>query len=258
MRDYQQVNEERYEKDNFSGKGIAENIYSPINPVGNYGVYKVIQVLRKYISIIKEKTGKDYDEIRILDCGCGAGTTTRIISNLIGNTYNVYGFEFSKNRLEYCKSMNPAIHYLWGDITQAEGVFADLSDIPFDGIVASDVLSQLRMAKDVESALKNISNALSDHGVFLWYEINAKTHEENYEADTQGFSEHEMDEYAQKCGLRMIYKSRVNGSIKLFGKTFSTYYFVNDKLLNIKFMEMIDPLLLKFGHLNNVRMYMKL
>lgn len=116
MRDYRQVNAERYEKDDFSGKGIEKNIYSPINAVGNYGLYKTCQILRWYISLLKRTTGKALCDIKLLDCGCGKGDWTRLISNLLGNCENVYGFEFSHNRLGYCQRMNPAINYAWGDI----------------------------------------------------------------------------------------------------------------------------------------------
>ncbi len=264
MRDYEQVNRERYEKDDFSGEGIERNIYSPINPVGNYGVFKITQLLRKYLMLIKSCCGKGYDEIKMLDCGCGTGVWTRTLANLLGRTENIYGFEFSKNRLAYCKSMNPAIHYFWGDIAGewmndkiSTGEFFELSNCRFDGILAVDVFSHLRKSEDIEKALNNVSKALADSGLFLWYDINAKTHDTNFEADTQGYSEEEMDKYARNNGFKLKYSNRMYGAIKVLGRSYSTYYNVNDKWRDIVFMEIIEPVLLKFNHLDNIRIYMK-
>lgn len=255
MRDYYQVNEERYEKDKFSGKAVEHNIYASINPIGNYGVYKMIQHLRKFILMVRNTSRKPYDEITFLDCGCGTGLWTRTAANMLESPENVYGFEFSRNRLRHCRKMNPAIHYVWGDIVG--GVPEEFMHINFDGIVAVDLLSQIRKKEDVITSITNIRKALSIKGLFLWYEINAKTHEMNYDLDTQGFSEKEMDDYAAKCGLELVYTDRAYGAFTFLGHKYSTYYNINDGWRGIRFMEFIEPILLMFGHLNNIRIYRK-
>lgn len=253
MRDYKQVNIERYERDEFTGKATEKNIYAAINPTGNYGVYKITQLLRLYIKKIAAKTGKTYDKMSFLDCGCGTGLWTRVIANLLESPENVYGFEYSKNRLHQCIRMNPAIHYAWGDIVG--GVSKEFADVRFDGVIAVDVISQLRERADILIALENIRKSLGAEGLFLWYEINAVTHDMNYEADTQGFSEREMDEYASATGFKLVYSDRAYGSVNFFGRNYSTYYNINDSGRGIKFMEIVEPILIKFGHLNNIRIY---
>lgn len=244
MRDYNQVNIERYEKDDFSGKGIEKNIYSSINPVGNYGLYKIQQISRKFIRDLRRKTKKEYDKIHILDCGCGTGLWTRTMANYCGTPENIYGFEYSQNRLDYCKKMNPAINYRLGNIVG--GVY-DEYDFLFDGIISIDVLSQLRKENDIFSALSNINKKLSPNGLFLWYEINAKTHHANFDADSQGFSENEMDKYAETCEMKLVEKTRIFGQIKCMGKSFSTYYNVDDNHKRITLMELVDPFLCRFN-----------
>lgn len=257
MRDYRQVNEERYEKDEFSGKAIEDNPYAPVNPTGNYGVYKMTQLLRTYLHMVKEQTGKMYDEIYFLDCGCGTGQWTRLIANLLEQPDHVYGFEFSKKRLEHCRQMNPAIHYTWGDIVYMGGLLEEFHYQKFDGIIAVDVLSQIRKREDILASISNINHALDPRGLFLWYEINAKTHEMNYDSDSQGFAEQEMDDYASACGLELVYQDRAYGAFRFCGRSYSTYYHIRDGWRGIKFMEFIEPILLKFGHLNNIRIYRK-
>lgn len=160
MRDYKQVVKERYELDDFSGKGIENNIYACINDVGNYGFHKEIDTLRHFIKVVFRETHKLLDEIRILDCGCGNGQVTRLTSELLGNSYNVYGFEYSKNRLDYCINMNPNITYKWGDIVAG----IPYEGMCFHGIMAFDVLSHLRKKEDVISALRNIFDSLYGGG----------------------------------------------------------------------------------------------
>lgn len=252
MRDYQQVTRERYEKDDFSGEGIARNIYSAINPIGSYGIYKEFQLLRHYLKLVKTLRGKCLDELKILDCGCGGGTVTRLTAEILGNAENVYGFEFSQNRLAYCKKMNQSIKYEWGDIVKS---FPFLF-IKFDAVMAFDVLSHIRQEKDLVQALKNIFNSLHNGGLFLWYDINAKTHFRNFDADTQGFSGKEMEKYALDVGFELIEKSGVHKliSIPLIDKSMATCYLASK--INITILEILCWLL-PFPYANNVRIFKK-
>lgn len=255
MRDYEQVNKERYEQDDFTGKGIENNTYSLINPVGNYGAYRATQVLRKYIHMLRDSTKKDLDEISLLDYGCGTGNWSRIGANLLGTAQNIYGLEYSNNRLRYCRQMNPAIHYAWGNIVG--GVKDEFSDILFDGIMAVDVLSHIRKEQDIQSALMNIRSRLNPDGLFLWYEILSETHDANYEADTQGYSEKEIIRYAREAGFTSLFSIKQYKRFSILGRSFDTYYNVRDSRMGIVYSELIEKFVPGGKYLNVCKIFKK-
>ena len=119
MKDYKKVIKERYDKQKYNGKGIKNNPYAVINPVGFYGEFKAAQILLDYIRRISVK--KSLNEIMLCDCGCGDGVKTRFLAELLGDPRQVYGVEYSKNRLQHCKDMNSSIHYAYGDLTKQGG-----------------------------------------------------------------------------------------------------------------------------------------
>lgn len=254
MRDYKQVTQERYEQEDLSETGIEKNIYASINPIGNYGEYKENQVLKHYIRMVRDLEKKGLHKIRLLDCGCGNGLVTRLASNILGNTEHIYGFEYSRTRLDYCRKMNGSIRYEWGDVVK--GIPSAFSDMRFDGIMAFVVLSHLRKRKEVLAALKNIYSALDENGLFLWYEINAKTHYCNPDADTQGFSAKEMEEHARKAGFILVEKRGLYRliSVPLINKSISTCYLA-DKI-HFLLLEAIS-VLLPFQPAIHVHVYKK-
>lgn len=254
MRDYKEVTKERYEKDDFSGTGIAKNMYSCINPIGNYGTYKEIQLLRRYIKQLMTVSRKNIDEIKVLDAGCGNGLVTRLVSNLLGNTNNVYGFEYSEKRLNYCKSMNGNINYAWGNLVEDIPYFGEDGKL-FDGIMVFDVLSHFRVEEDVLAALNNIYSRLSDDGLFLWYDLNAKTHYERMDADTQGFSSREMQFYARKAGFKEVKKEGYYRNISIGKRSKSIYYMATEH--NMFLLELLEKILLPLKHTINIRVYRK-
>lgn len=124
-------------------------------------------------------------------------------------------------------------------------------DVRFDGVIAVDVLSQIRKEQDVLMSLKNIYNYLLEDGLFLWYEINAKSHYMNYDADTQGFSLEEMDGHASRVGFEVVAYKEVYKKWALFGKKFDTLYYVNDKGCGIVMMEILEKII-PFGECLNI------
>lgn len=120
MKDYKTVVKVRYDKEKYDGRSIRNNIYSVINPTGFYGMFKEMEILRDYVNFINQR-GKALDDIKVCDCGCGDGQVTRVLAELLGNAEQVYGVEYSKNRLSHCKNMNNVIHYEYADLTERGG-----------------------------------------------------------------------------------------------------------------------------------------
>ena len=79
------------------------------------------------------------------------GGVLRLLAEILGDASNLYGFEFSKNRLGKCKQLSPAITYQYGDVTSDFGSYT----MAFNGISCFDVLSHLRQDTEIKSALKN-------------------------------------------------------------------------------------------------------
>lgn len=251
MKEYEKVIAERYDKQSYDGDGIKNNIYAPINPVGFYGEFKAAKILLDLVNMVNLKE-KSLDKIKICDCGCGSGNKTRFMAELLGNPDQVYGTEYSKNRLQYCKKMNNLIHYEFADLTTNGGGVP--FDVKFDAITAFVVFMHIFKEEDINAALKNIYDSLADGGLFLWYELNANRHEDGKKMKDNGwgYSVSEMDKYALKAGLKLVKKYGIYTHIPLVGV--STIYLAA-KVKSILILELMEKLPFKKDY--NVRIYRK-
>lgn len=252
MKNYKVVVRERYDKQKYDKKGIMNNIYAPINPVGFYGEFKAAQILRKFVLMLNSQS-KSLDTIKICDCGCGDGVKTRVLAELLGNPKQIYGVEYSKNRLEHCRNMNPFIHYEYMDLVEynIEGI---PFGVQFDGIVTFVVFTHFNSEKEIINALKNIHNSLKRKGLFLWYELSAKSHWEGKEKSVQqwGFSSNEMDKYALNVGFKLVEQFEVYTKIPILN--ISIGYLIKN-VRNIWLLELLEKLPLKKN--NIVKIYRK-
>lgn len=218
MKHYKQVVKERYDRQRYDGKGILDDMYSPMNPVGFYGEGKSAGILADFVRMLLRKGRKGPDELTVCDCGCGDGVKTRVLAELLENPEQVYGVEYSRNRLGHCRSMNPAVHYEYADLTEAgKGIpFA----MQFDGITAFVVFMHFSTEQEIGNALRNIHGALKKDGLFLWYELKAGSHWEGKgsRADHWGFSAAEMDRYALEAGFRLVKEYGVYARIPVVRK----------------------------------------
>lgn len=211
MRDYKQVVEERYNSEDPK----KNRAYSCMTKKGRLGKLTWICILSDFIKYVTKQTKKEYTELSICDCGCGTGNVTRIIVDLVENSQNVCGFEFSQKSLNECKSLNNSIEYKHGDLVEAIPDF-ECSTV-FDGMIASTVFMHLRKKEDVMAGLLNIKNKLADNGVFMWYEANADTHYAEDEEDGRGFSRKEMEEHAKEAGFKLVKSMGINPILPIVG-----------------------------------------
>lgn len=249
MRKYKEVIAKRYNKQKYDWKSIINNIYAPVNPIGFYGEFKSAQILRDFVLMI---ASNKKDKVKMCDCGCGDGVKTRLIAEFLGNPSQVYGVEYSKNRLEHCKSMNALIHYKYADLTEYDSGIP--FDIQFDGIVAFVVFMHFTTEREILNALKNIYDSLKNKGLFLWYELRADNHweAEKKNVDCWGFSEGEMDKYASSIGFKLIKEYGVYTRVPIVNVS-SGYMIKNIK--NIWLLELLEKLPLKKN--NIVKIYRK-
>ena len=218
---YKEAVKKRYDGEKSDEEALLLNVYSLMNPVGRYGLYNTYKVLSWFVRLVMNSRNKSLMELSFLDAGCGKGLMTRILKEL---TYSdeVYGFDLSRPRIEVCKKLNDSIHYGVGDISDDFRSF----DRCFDGILAFDVFMFLRTEENIFKALRNISNALCEGGLFLWYDINAKSHFDKCDCDSIGYSCREMDEFANRVGLELYAYSNLYKNISVFNKSRSTFYLV--------------------------------
>nr|WP_302141919.1 class I SAM-dependent methyltransferase [uncultured Schaedlerella sp.] len=251
MKNYKRVVKERYDRQRYDGKGMLKDIYSPINPVGFYGEFKAAQVLSDFVNRISKDRGT-LDGINICDCGCGDGVKTRFLAELLGNPRQVYGVEYSENRLRHCRSMNPSIQYEYADLTEpGKGIPFETQ---FDGISAFVVFMHFSTEQEIMNALDNIYHSLKREGFFLWYELHEKSHWDGKKknVDHWGFSPDEMDQYAKNAGFRLLHQYSVYIKVPILDVA-SVYLAKNIK--NIWMLDILEMLPLKKSNL--VRIYRK-
>ena len=121
--------------------------------------------------------------------------------------------------------------------------------------MAFDVLSHFRVEEDILSALDNIYSRLSDNGLFLWYDLNAKTHYERLEADTQGFSSREREFYARKSGFEEVKKAGYYRNISIGKRSMSIYDMAREH--NMFWLELSEKILFPLEYTINIRVYKK-
>lgn len=246
MKDYSDVIQNRYNAMSYQADKYGSNMYAVCNPIGYYSFIHTMKVLVRFVNLVHN--GKKSGKMKLLDIGCGGGAATRIMWEIVGGIYgDVYGLDGSETRIRHCREMNPSIDYLIHNIVD---VFP--YDFKFDGITAFVVLMHLRQENDVIRALKNIYDALSDNGLFMWCDNNVDTHFSHFNDDGRGFSAKEMDYYAQKTGFVLVEATSMYRQF-LLGKG-STLYNVNES--NVLKMLVLDKIL-KTKAVTNVRIYRK-
>lgn len=252
MKHYRQVVKERYDRQRYDGKGILSDMYSPVNPVGFYGEWKAARILADFVRMLMRRGKKGPDQITVCDCGCGDGVKTRFLAELLENPEQVYGVEYSENRLGHCRRMNPAVHYEHADLTEAgKGIPFDAQ---FDGMTAFVVFMHFSTEQEIMNALRNIHGALKRKGLFLWYELKAESHWDGRgkRADHWGFSADEMDRYASKAGFRLVKEYGVYAELPFLKK--NGLYLAGE----VKHTWLLDVLeQLPFPKSNLIRIYRK-
>lgn len=124
----------------------------------------------------------------------------------------------------------------------------------FDGITAFVVFTHFSRKYEIINALKNIYHALKPKGIFLWYEVNARSHWDGKRknVDHWGFSTSEMDKYATNVGFRLFKKFGVYTQIPIIN--IPTIYLAKN-IKNIWILELVEKL--PFRKNNNIRIYCK-
>lgn len=108
--------------------------------------------------------------MRVLDIGCGAGVTTKALSDLVGPTGEVVGIDFSESRLELARERygGSNISFINRDIRKP------LDDIPeYDAVWVRFVLEYF--CADAVSIIENITARLKPGGILCMVDLDCNS-----------------------------------------------------------------------------------
>ncbi|KLU61481.1 dTDP-3-amino-3,6-dideoxy-alpha-D-glucopyranose N,N-dimethyltransferase [Peptococcaceae bacterium CEB3] len=210
------------------------NIYAIINPIGFNGFKGIAYTLYRTCHLLLDNN-VNITAAKILDLGCGSGSTTRLLAEFTGHPDNIKGVDLSAHRIELAKSFSPNIEYIQGDIVK-DWNFSE----KFDLITAFDVFMHLESEEVIQKTLQNIRDHLSPKGFFLWFDSYASDHFHGpHDAECWGFSSRQIRTLAGQAGFEAALEFTLHKN--LLGRVHSLYLYgrLPDGL--IKTLEKILP-----------------
>jgi len=227
MKDYKDVIADRYDKlaeTDFNVKTTLKWMASQLKLSAD-----LFQVLKRI-----DSQGHPLANARILEVGCGDGRWVRFIAEITHQPEFITGTDLSAPRVALAKKMNPAIECQVADVVETP------IDEKFDIILAWDVFTHLKTKEQIQKALRNIHNALSERGVFIFFDAWAKTHFKSVaNEDSHGYRPEEVVHLAGIEGFTPIFRKNV---FRIFpgGRHSEQYYEVLPTWF-VRFFEMICP-----------------
>jgi len=226
MKDYKDVVAERYDKQagtDFNARSAMKWMDSQL-----WMCQSLFDVFRQL-----DRRGYDIGNLKILEVGCGGGRWTRFMAEITANPTNIKGTDLSSERITVAKWMNPAIKYEVADVVETT------IQEKFDVIMAWDVFMHLKSEEQIRKALKNIHQALTERGVFIFFDAWAKTHFIISDAESVGFNPEEVVDLASREGFAAIFRKDV---FRIFpGGRHSEQYYGHVPTWLIRLLEMMFP-----------------
>jgi len=176
----------------------------------------------------------DFQNIQILDVGCGKGRWTRLISEVTHRPQNITGLDASGSAISICVSLSPHIDYYSCDIIK------DKIRGKFDVILTMDLFMHFRTREEISLALKNIHQALASNGKFIFYDAYAKNHFETSDSqESQGFHPKEIEQLISQTGFVKLSEFHIFKTF--FGKFHSSYFYDRLPFSLIRLLEILVP-----------------
>jgi ubiquinone/menaquinone biosynthesis C-methylase UbiE len=119
----------------------------------------------RMMSLLRQ-AGLDVKDKRILDIGCGAGSTLRLLLEYGAKPENLFGIDLLPDRLEQLHSLNPAISCLRAGATNLP-----YGDASFDLIIQCTVFTSILDLPSRQAVASEIQRVLAPGGKFLWYDF---------------------------------------------------------------------------------------
>jgi SAM-dependent methyltransferase len=104
--------------------------------------------------------------LRILDLGCGRGSTLRLLLEYGADPERLFGIDLIEERVQAAQALSPNMHFSCGSATRLP--FADASfDLILQFLLFTSVLSEAAKGRIADE----IRRVLSPGGHFLWYDF---------------------------------------------------------------------------------------
>lgn len=122
------------------------------------------------ISILKQKLNRNGVGCTLLEVGCGLGSLSAQLANLVGTAGKVIGLDISAQFIQYARKRYPdLVEFVEGDVMKLDQLFESNS---FDGVVIDRVLQHLIHP---DEALHQVMRVLKDGGILVCVEPDWKT-----------------------------------------------------------------------------------
>ncbi len=229
MKDYQDVVNDRFDKEEDEGLSI----YAPTHPIGKYSRKKLFGALDEFLIELK-KSHSNFQDIALLDLGCGNGGMIEQFILKGFKEQNIIGIDLSKKRIELAQKKFPKVTF------RAENGLTFKEEKVFNLITAFDLYSHIPDAKSIIEGLINVNAHLEENGFFLWFDICSKDHYNSQKGnDSWGFSNKQMIDLADKAGFKLVWEKKIFK--KFFGKYHSLYQVQRVGAELVAFLEKVLP-----------------
>jgi SAM-dependent methyltransferase len=141
---------------------LAER-YVRTNPGHLYGLHEREATMARML----RRTGlSSLHGLRILDLGCGPGSTLRLLLEYGADPDLLFGIDLMEDHIQEARALSPNMHFSCGSATQLP--YPDASfDLVLQFLLFTSVLSEAAKRQ----IAKEISRVLSPGGQFLWYDF---------------------------------------------------------------------------------------
>jgi SAM-dependent methyltransferase len=111
-------------------------------------------------------TDNDLTDKRVLEVGCGTGSTLRLLLEYGAKPENLFGIDILQDRVERARSMNPAIQCFRGSGTQLP-----FHDGAFDLVIQFTTFTSILDSESRQAMAEEIQRVLAPGGRLLWYDF---------------------------------------------------------------------------------------
>lgn len=141
----------------------------PIDPIGGISQYINHIIEDAFLCVYRTiRQTHNLDKIHLLDVGCGDGGLTRDFLNIGQHPDRIAGCDIDERSIQFCRKLNPAIHYFVHDARMPLP-----PDRNFDLILFTTVMAQFdpEIQKQV---LENVQSRLNPCGYLLIVDVDTR------------------------------------------------------------------------------------
>lgn len=229
MKDYQQVVDERYDKE------VPEEVN---NSAGHQRMRRhMVDVVKGSISNVfsyLNAQNTDLSAISLLDVGCGNGQILGWWGEKGVSDDRLTGIDLSKKRIERAKNRLPNAQFEVGNILDFE------LGTQFDVVMTYDVFSHLHTREEILQGMKQCQLHMKKNGIFVWYDIYSADHfNPPSSVDSWGFNKDQFEALLEEAGFDIQAKHSYGRNF--FSRYQSIYQTRRFPIGFVKFLEKILP-----------------